>query len=384
MKNIRTMKPNVYTSLGALTLAAFLVACGGGGNEVDKKKAELADKKKAQVALTAEIKKLEDELAKLSPDSAKAKAKDIETKEVTPRAFEHYVKTQGQIEAEDNILVSAKSPGVVTQVYVKEGQQVSKGQVLAQIDNSVLQANIAAQRSQLDLATTVYERQKNLWDQKIGTEVQYLQAKTNKESLERQIASLNEQLDMSRIKSPISGTVDEVTVKIGENIAPGMPAFRVVNASDLKVKANVSEAFVTTVKKNNKVRVVLPDLDNREIEATVTFVGKNIDPLSRTFPVEVKLKSQADLRPNMTAIIKVIYHTEASTLVIPANIIQSINDEKVVYVAESNGKDTVARRKVVKVAGVFDNLAQVDGLKTGDKIITVGYQGLNDGEPVKL
>lgn len=378
------MKPNVYTSLGALTLAAFLVACGGGGNEVDKKKAELADKKKAQVALTAEIKKLEDELAKLSPDSAKAKAKDIETKEVTPRAFEHYVKTQGQIEAEDNILVSAKSPGVVTQVYVKEGQQVSKGQVLAQIDNSVLQANIAAQRSQLDLATTVYERQKNLWDQKIGTEVQYLQAKTNKESLERQIASLNEQLDMSRIKSPISGTVDEVTVKIGENIAPGMPAFRVVNASDLKVKANVSEAFVTTVKKNNKVRVVLPDLDNREIEATVTFVGKNIDPLSRTFPVEVKLKSQADLRPNMTAIIKVIYHTEASTLVIPANIIQSINDEKVVYVAESNGKDTVARRKVVKVAGVFDNLAQVDGLKTGDKIITVGYQGLNDGEPVKL
>jgi RND family efflux transporter MFP subunit len=383
MKNIRTMKPNVYTSLGALTLAVLLAACGG-GNEVDKKKDELAEKKKEQAALMADIKKLEADLAKLSPDSAKAKAKDIETKEVALRPFEHYVKTQGQIEAEDNILVSAKSAGVVTQVFVKEGQPVSKGQLLAQIDNSVIQANIAAQRSQLELATTVYERQKNLWDQKIGTEVQFLQAKTNKESLERQIGSLNEQLDMSRIKSPISGTVDEVTVKIGENIAPGMPAFRVVNASDLKVTANVSEAFVTSVKKNNKVRVVLPDLNNREIEATVTFVGKNIDPLSRTFPVEVKLKSQADLRPNMTAIIKVIYHTEASTLVIPANIIQSINNEKVVYVAEASGKDTVARRKVVKVAGVFDNLAQVDGLKAGDKIITVGYQGLNDGEPVKL
>ncbi|MBT1687940.1 efflux RND transporter periplasmic adaptor subunit [Dawidia soli] len=380
------MKPNVYTSLGALTIAAFMAACGGGGGTKDltKKQDELKKKKAQQVELTKEIKDLEAEIAKLSPDSSKVKAKDIEVKELAPRAFEHYVKTQGQIEAEDNILVSAKSAGVVTQVFVKEGQQVSKGQVLAQIENSVIQRNIEAQRSELDLAVTMYERQKNLWDQKIGTEVQYLQAKTKKEGLERQIASLQEQLDMSRIKAPISGTVDEVTVKVGENIAPGMPAVRVVNASDLKVKANVSEAYVTAIKKNNKVRVVLPDLNNREIEATVTFVGKNIDPLSRTFPVEVKLKPQADLRPNMTAVIKVIYHTEASTLVIPANIVQSINDEKVVYIAEAAGKDTVARRKVVKVAGVFDNLAQVEGLKPGDKVITTGYQGLNDGEPVKL
>jgi membrane fusion protein (multidrug efflux system) len=377
------MKPTLYTSLGALTLAAVMAACGG-GNDVEKKKEELAKKKKEQSTLTADIKKLEAELAKSSPDSAKVKAKDIEVKEIAPRAFDHYVQTQGTIDAEDNILVSAKSPGVVTQVYVKEGQQVSKGQVLAQIDNSVIQANIAAQRSQLELATTVYERQKNLWDQKIGTEVQYLQAKTNKESLERQITALNEQLDMARIKAPISGTVDEVAVKVGENIAPGMPAARVVNTGDLKVKANVSEAFVTRVKKGNRVRIVVPDLDDKEIEATVTFVGKNIDPLSRTFPLEVKLKPQADLRPNMTAVIKVVYHSEASALVIPANIIQSINDVKIVYIAEANGKDTVARRKEVKVAGIFDNLAQVEGLKSGDKIITTGYQGLNDGEVVKL
>jgi RND family efflux transporter MFP subunit len=383
MKNIRTMKPNVYTSLGALTLAVLLVACGG-GNEVEKKKEALAKKKKEQATLTADIKKLEVELAKLSPDSTKLKAKEIEAKEVSPRAFDHYVQTQGSVDAEDNILVSAKSAGVVTQVYVKEGQQVSKGQVLAQTDGSVIQRNIEAQRSELDLAIAMYDRQKNLWDQKIGTEVQYLQAKTKKEGLERQIASLNEQLDMARIKSPISGTVDEVTVKLGENIAPGMPAVRVVNTGDLKIKANVSEAFITRVKKGNRVRIMLPDLDNKEIEATLTFVGKNIDPLSRTFPVEIKLKSQADLRPNMTAVIKVIYHSEASTLVIPANVIQSINNEKVVYTAESNGKDTVARRKVVKVAGVFDNLAQVEGLKSGDKIITTGYQGLNDGEVVKL
>ena len=219
MKNIRTMKPNVYTSFGALSLAVLLAACGG-GNEVEKKKEELAEKKKEQATLTTDIKKLEAEIAKLDPnDSSKMKVKDIEAKEIAPRAFDHYVQTQGMIDAEDNILVSAKSAGVVTQVFVKEGQQVSKGQVLAQTDASVIQRNIEAQRSELELAIAMYDRQKNLWDQKIGTEVQYLQAKTKKEGLERQVASLQEQLDMSRIKSPISGTVDEVTVKIGENIA---------------------------------------------------------------------------------------------------------------------------------------------------------------------
>jgi RND family efflux transporter MFP subunit len=341
--------------------------------------------KAEQAELNKKIKTTEAELAEISPDTTKVKAKDIEVKEVTPRAFEYYVQTQGQVEAEDNILVSAKSAGVVTQVFVKEGQSVSKGQILAQVDNSVIQRNIDAQRSQLDLANTVYERQRNLWDQKIGTEVQFLQAKTNKESLERQLASLQEQSDMARIKSPINGTVDEVTVKIGENIAPGMPAVRVVNGSDLKLKANVSEAYVTNIKKNNKVRVIIPDLNNKEIDATVTFVGKNIDPLSRTFPVEVKLKSNPELRPNMTAILKVIYRTDASTLVVPVNIVQSVNNEKIVYTVETDStKQTVARRKVVKVNGVFDSQAAVEGLKTGDKIITVGYQGLNDGEPVKL
>ncbi len=256
--------------------------------------------------------------------------------------------------------------------------------MLAQVDNSVIARNIEGLRTQLELANTVYERQKNLWAQKIGTEVQYLQAKTNKESLERQIASMQEQNEMTRIKAPISGTVDNVTVKVGENIAPGMPAVRVVNTSDLKLVANVSESYITTVKKGNKVKIILPDLDNKEIDATITFVGKNIDQLSRTFAVEAKLHAQADLRPNMTAILKVIYHSEPSTIVVPVNVIQTVNNEKIVYTIETSGKQVVARRKVVTVEGVFGSLAQVKGLNAGDKIITVGYQGLNDGQPVKL
>lgn len=377
------MKLSMFPRFGALLLAGLLVACSATSEKGDKK-AKLDKLKKQQVALTKEIKDLEAEMAKENPDSATLKAKSIAVTELALRKFDHYVQTQGKIDAEDNILVSAKSAGVVTQVFVKEGQSVSKGQVLAQVDNSVIARNIEAQRAQLDLATTVYERQKNLWAQKIGTEVQYLQAKTNKESLERQIASLQEQNDMARIKAPIGGTVDEVTVKVGENIAPGMPAVRVVNTSDLKLVANVSEAYVTTVKKGNRVKVILPDLNNKEIDATITFVGKNIDQLSRTFAVEAKLPSQADLRPNMTAVLKVIYHSEPSTIVVPVNVIQTINNEKIVYTIETKGKQVVARRKVVKVQGVFDNQAQVEGLNAGDKIITVGYQGLNDGQPVKL
>lgn len=377
------MNLSISPRFSALLLAGLLAACSATSDNVDKK-ARLDELKKQQAEITKEIKDLEAVIAKENPDAAAVKAKSVAVAELAPRKFEHYVQTQGKIDAEDNILVSAKSPGVVTQVFVKEGQTVSKGQVLAQVDNSVITRSIEAQRSQLDLANTVYERQKNLWSQKIGTEVQYLQAKTNKESLERQLESLQEQNEMTRIKSPISGTVDDVPVKIGENIAPGMPAVRVVNTSNLKLVANVSEAYVTTVKKGNKARVVLPDLNNKEIDATITFVGKNIDQLSRTFAVEVKLPSQADLRPNMTAVLKVIYHTEASTIVVPVNVIQTLNNEKIVYTLETKDKQTIARRKVVKVQGVFDNLAQVEGLAAGEKIITVGYQGLDDGQPVKL
>src|SRR5690606_15056125 len=215
------------------------------------------------------------------------------------------------------------------------------------------------------------------------TEVQFLQAKTNKESLEKQLASLNEQNEMTRIKSPISGTVDQVAVKIGENISPGMPAARIVNSADLKIVADISEAYVTNIKKGNKVMVHIPEL-NEEVEAKVTFVGRTIDPLSRTFRVDVKMPSLENLRPNMTGVIRVIFHTEPSAITVPVNVVQEVNGEKVVYVAEDAGNQTVARKKVVTVGGVYSNLAQVKGLDEGDSIITVGYQGLNDGDVVKI
>jgi membrane fusion protein (multidrug efflux system) len=378
------MKSNLYSRLAvAVVIAGLLAACSAASPD-NEKQARLEKLKKDQTELTKEIQKLEAEIAKENPDAAsKVKAKEVAVTEISPKKFDHYVQTQGKIESENDIILSAKVPGVITQVFVSEGDQVSKGQTLAQIDNSVILRSIESMEAQLDLAKAVYERQENLWKQKIGTEVQYLQTKTSKESLEKQLASLKEQNDMTRIKAPINGTVDGLYVKVGQNTAPAMPAARVVNATDLKLTASVSEAYVTTIKKGNKVVVNLPEI-NKNIEAIVTFVGRTINPLSRTFDIEVKLPANADLRPNMTATVKVIFTSEPSALVVPVNVIQEINKEKVVYIAEAKGKQTVAVRKVVTVDGIYGNQAQIKGLKPGDKLITFGYQGLNDGDFIKI
>ncbi len=191
MKNIPYMNSTFYTRLSVVAVVALLAACSAA--TPDDKKAQLEKLKAQQAEIAKQVVQLEKEIAKENPTEAKIKTKDVAVTEVKATKFDHYVQTQGRVEAEDNISVSAKSPGVVMAVYVKEGQQVSKGQALAQIDNAVILRSIESMKSQLELAKSVYDRQKNLWDQKIGTEVQYLQAKTNKETLERQIESLQEQ-----------------------------------------------------------------------------------------------------------------------------------------------------------------------------------------------
>ncbi len=375
------MKSKLYTKLLALFVIAIVVAaCNGSSKD---KETQLKDLKAQQAALATQISELEKGVDTKASESGTRRSKEVGVIELTARPFDHYITTQGAIEAVDNILVSAKTMGIITQVFVREGDVVSKGQTLAQIDNSLTLRGMEEVKSGLDLATTIYNRQKNLWDQKIGTEVQYLQAKNNKESLERRLATIKEQLDMALIKSPISGSVDAVDVKIGQNAAPGAPAFRVVSSDRLKFIANVSEAYVTDVKKGNKVQIAFGDL-NKSVSGQVTFVGKAINQLSRTFPVEIALASNNDFRPNMSGELKLIFHSEAAAIVVPVNVVQDINGQKVVYTAETVDGKLVAKKNIVKVIGVYGNLAQVSTLKSGDKIITVGYQGLNDGELIKI
>jgi membrane fusion protein (multidrug efflux system) len=376
------MKSGIYTTLlTAMIVTVYLTGCS---NTTVDKSTKLEKLKAEQASLSKQIASLEAEIVKENPAAVIVKGKEVMVIELAPRKFDHYAQTQGSIESEENIMVSAKTMGIITNVLVREGETVSKGQTLAQIDNTLILKGIEEMKSQIELTNTIYERQKNLWDQKIGTEVQYLQAKTSKESLEKRLASMNEQNEMTKIKSPINGVVDAIAAKVGQNISPGMTAARVVNNSELKIVAHISESYISNFKKGDKILVTFPNL-KKTVEANLSFVARNIDQLSRTFVVEATLPSSPDFRPNMTAVVKVVYFTDPAAIVVPVNIVQTVNDESVVFVAEADGKNTVARRRVVTVVGVFDNLAQINsGVVAGEKIISFGYQGLSDGEVIKM
>jgi RND family efflux transporter MFP subunit len=298
--------------------------------------------------------------------------------------FEHFIDVQGSVDARENVNVSARVPGVITAIYVKEGQQVKQGQTLAQVDDQVLKANMAELRTQMDLANTLYEKQKNLWSQQIGSEVQYLNAKNQKEGLERRMATLQDQMSQTRIIAPISGTVDAVIAKLGDNAAPGAPAFRVVNASNLKVTANIAEAYAGRVKEGDQVDIVFPDI-NRQMRATVAFASRTIDPLSRTIRVEVPMKADNALRPNMIAHMRIVDYTAKDAVVIPVGVIQYTSGKPYVMVAQNANGKMVAQRKTIELGHTYNDKAEIkSGLTKGDRIITTGFQGLNDNDLIKL
>src|SRR6185437_7425038 len=233
-----------------ISIATLMMACG-----TPDKKAELEKLKKEKSTLEGKIATLEDALAK-SDTTKKEKSVEVVAAALVPQTFRTYIEIQGRIDADENVALSTEMPGTITKINVKVGDQVTKGQVLAETDARATQQQIQDLQTNLDLAKQVYDRQKNLWDQKIGTEIQYLQAKTTKESLENKIGSMQEQIRMSKIISPINGTVDMVNIKVGQSVMPGLNAITVINFSNLKVKADVAESYANRVKTGNEVQVL--------------------------------------------------------------------------------------------------------------------------------
>lgn len=376
------MKPAYITLLAA----ALLVACSEPKKEgIEGKKAELAELKKQQAELAAKVAALQTEVAKEDPQAQEAaKTKTVAVSPVTATTFQHFIEVQGTVDAKNNVLVSPKSGGAVTAVYVKEGDAVRAGQVLAKVDDQILRESIAEIKTQWELANTVYEKQANLWRQQIGTELQYLQAKNNKESLEKRLATLNSQLSQANITSPIAGVVDQVNVKPGESAMPGMGVVRVVNLSQLKVVAKVADTHVASVKKGSLVKVKFPDL-NKEVNARVSFVGATVDPLSRTFDIEATLPPSRDLKPNQLAVVNINDVNKPNAIVINQNLIQNTEKGQVVYVAEGEGAKKTAKAKVVKTGQSYNGQVEItDGLLAGDQLVTQGYQELVDGQPVSF
>lgn len=372
------MKHTQFAPFSLLFLALFFSACGGSPD----KAAQLAALKDQKTALEAEISKLEKEIGTTA--EAPQRIRTVGLTELQPQTFRHLIDLQGHIDAEENVPVTAKMPGTLTRVLVKNGSFVKKGQLLAQLDDGVMLKSISELELQLKTAEDIYNRQKGLWDQKIGTEIQFIQAKTNKEALEQRIATTKEQWQQTKIYAPIGGTVDMVTLKVGQAIAPGMPLCNIINLGQLKITGNVPEAYAAKVQQGYVVQLYFPDLD-KEVSSRVTYVSKTINPVNRTFTVECALPPGKDYRSNMVAVLKIIDYQNPKAIVVPVNLIQTGTEGDFVLVADKQGeeKKAVVRRVDVRQGNNYNGMVEIlSGLKPGDFVISTGFQEVNSGETV--
>jgi membrane fusion protein, multidrug efflux system len=374
------MKNKNLLQLSILALvAALFAACGGTSQDPAAQLAALKDQK---TQIEAQIVELEKQVNAGKP--VEKKVKTVGLTEVQPAQFRHYIDLQGKVDAEDNVPVTAKGMGGnITKILVKNGDNVRQGQLLAVLDDAVMEKTIAQLETQLKTAEDVYNRQKGLWDQKIGTEIQLIQAKAQKDGIEQQIATLREQWGQSRIYAPIGGTVDLVLLKVGQAIAPGMPLCNIVSLNRLKVKGDVTEAYAAKVKNGDAVAVFFPDL-NKEITTRISYISRTINPMTRTFAVECNLPSGPDYRANMVAVMKIIDYQANNALVVPVNLLQSAEDGDFLLVAEKTGdKQATAKKVAVKQGQNYNGMVEIkSGLQKGDWVISTGFQDVNNGETI--
>jgi membrane fusion protein, multidrug efflux system len=365
-----------------IAILFLMIACS------TDKKAELAKLKQQHTEISDKIKSLELEIKSGQKDSLNMdEFKFVGLTNVINSRFDHYIRVQGKLDGDQNAAVFAEAPGTVSAKYADVGQRVSKGQVLAQIDDQQYRAQLDGLETQYKFASDMFDKQQRLWEQKIGSEVQYLQSKTTKESLEQQMASLKQQLDKFKIKSPISGTIEECNIKVGGVVSPDprLAAYRVVEFKNLKVSAEVSEAYSARVKTGDKLIVTFPDL-NKQVDAKVSFVSKYINPVNRTFLIEAKIDgSLNDLKANMIAIIQINDYHSDSAIQVPMNVLQTDQLGSYVYVARSKDNLNAAVKQPVVIGNSYNGVAEVlEGLSDGDKVISTGFQELIDGQYIRF
>ena len=382
------------------TVALLLASCGGGNkqsvesviNSKDLKtiraKKEALDKEQQELA--GKIKLLSDEIAKLD-DSKKVPL--ITTIDAKEQNFIHYLDLQGSVQTKKNVLVYPESAGQLVKVYVKEGQRVTKGQALAKIDDGGLSQQVAQVEAQAALAKTTFERQKRLWDQKIGSEIQYLQAKTNYEATTNSVNQLKRQLGKSVIKAPFTGIIDDVIKEEGTVVAPGMGAevFRIVNLGNMYIETEVPESYITSIKKGKKVIVEFPIL-GKEVASSVRQAGNFINPANRTFKIEVGVPNKdRSIKPNLTAKLKINDYTNANAILIPQSIIsENAKGEQYIYVvdkvATKNNKTFGTAKQVVITTGKTqgDVIEVLEGITKDAKIVNEGARSVKDGQEVEI
>lgn len=384
----RKLKIIRMKAFSALAFVLIIVSCTNNTTgDLEKKKAELEKYQKALNDLKTKIANLEKEIAALDTNSHFSDVSIlVETKIIQPEKFEHFFEVSGTVATDDNITLSAEAAGQIKTIYVKEGQKVSAGQILVKLNTATIESSIDEVKTALDLATTVYERQKRLWDQKIGSEIQFLQAKNNKESLEQKLKTLQTQLALSVIKAPGEGIIDEIYKKEGEMVMPGTPVLQFVNLNNMKMLADVSEMYVKSIKQGDKAIVNFPALGIENIEATINRTSNVINLKNRTFKVEVSLPNKDHLlKPNAIGMIKIKDFDEDSALVVPTMILGKDSKGDYLYtVAHNNGKK-IAKKTYVKTGKTSGSQTMItEGLNPNDMVITAGYNEVSDGAFIRI
>lgn len=364
-----------------------MLLIAGCQSDLEKAQSDLKDKKAELAEIKADIAALEEEVARLDTTTTNDIRQEqiITVLPVETSTFEHFVEVRGNVESDRNVMVSAEAAGTIEKVYVTEGQEVRKGQMLAKIDDSVIRNNIAEVQAQYALAKDLYERQARLRKENIGTEVQLKQAETNKLALESRLSTLNSQLRFTQVTAPFSGTVERVSARVGEAAMPGFPLVQLVSLSDMTIAADVSEAYIGKFKIGDEVKVIFPSMD-KSFTSKLTAVGQVINPDNRTFKVEVALPSNADfVRPNLLAVIEIKDFAKANAITIPTNLIQRDNKGEYVYLVQKVGEEEKVKKQHISVGVSYQGQSLVlEGLQASDVLVNEGYRQVNEGSLVKI
>ncbi|OQD44062.1 efflux transporter periplasmic adaptor subunit [Croceivirga radicis] len=379
------------------SIALVLAACGSKENNasietlVAGKDVTAMSAKKQE--LDAQRKAIENQISLL--DSAivandpERKLPLVSTLEIKPEEFHHYLELQGDVMTDQNVLIYPEMAGTLYRVYVKEGQKVSKGQLLAAIDDGGMSSQLAQIKTQAALAKTTFERQKRLWEQNIGSEIQYLQAKAQYEAQESAVKQLESQLGKSSIRAPFSGIIDDVIKDQGTVVSPGpgSEVFRIVNLNDMYIEVEVPEAHLQTVTPGKMVEVYFPIL-GETIKTKVRQTGNFINPSNRAFSVEIPVPNKGGtIKPNLTAQVKINDYTNENAILIPQSVVsENAEGEQYIYIAQESGNNNfIAHKQVIETGKTQGDYIEVlNGLKAGDQIISEGARSVRDEQEIRV
>ena len=371
----------------------LMVSCGKGDSveeviangdlaEIRAKKAELSSQ---QSTLSSKIAELDAAIERLDKKTGFAL---VEVKQVQDSLFRHYVEIPGDVETDQNITIYPEYSGVLLDVNVDEGDRVQKGQILARIDDGGLSSQLAQMEAQMALAKTTFERQQRLWEQNIGSEIQYLEAKTNYEAIQNSVNQMRSQLAKTVVRAPFSGIIDETFTEEGEVVAPGQSRlFRLINLKDMYISAAVPESYLNKIQKGTDVMVEI-GATGASFQSEVKQVGNFINPNNRTFEIQVAVpQNTQNIKPNLIATVRLNDYTSEGAIIIPENVVQTnAAGERLTYVLERESDSSgIVHKRILETGLMYDNSVEVlSGLQAGDLLIVSGARSIREGEKVKV